>query len=271
MHGRSPAQLPPSGRQPALRNSVGVNFDVPSRRDAWGGLCEIQISDRRPGRMALEVARLISGSVGSAKCRPPKGQRACVPFVTRTYAVNKPMCHKPTCAVWRADPRAWAALGRGPPHRNPNFRRCPRGLAYAYDGLGRGPTRPSKPGDDKCCRGPACGQALGSKLIDALDVTIAARPRPWVLLIVRHPPRRVRSRPALSNEGCCSACPSRRGPSPSCSACSSCIRKPLRNLLDATTPAAALGPPGGGGARSRATGCKHRRRQRSRSRPAGRR
>src|ERR1700730_2007208 len=107
-------------------------------------------------------------------------QRACVPFVTRTYAVNKRMCHKPTCAVWRADPRAWAALGRGPPHRNPNFRRCPRGLAYAYDGLGRGPTRPSKPGDDKCCRGPACGQALGSKLIDALDVTIAARPRPWV-------------------------------------------------------------------------------------------
>ena len=36
--------------------------------------------------------------------------------------------------------------------------------------------------------------------------------------------------------------------------------------FDATTPAAALGPPGGGGARSRATGCKRRRRQRSRSR-----
>jgi len=51
---------------------------------------------------------------------------------------------------------------------------------------------------------------------------------------------------------------------------SSCIRKPLRNPLGATTPAAALGPRGGGGARSRATGCKHQRRQRSRSRPAGR-
>jgi predicted ArsR family transcriptional regulator len=45
--------------------------------------------------------------------------------------------------------------------------------------------------------------------------------------------------------------------------------RPLRNPLGETTPAAELGQPGGGDALSRATGYKHRRRQRSRNRLAG--
>src|SRR4029077_15345781 len=47
----------------------------------------------------------------------------------------------------------------------------------------------------------AAADPLAAKLIDALDVTIAARPRPWVLLIVPHPPRRVRSRPRAEQLG----------------------------------------------------------------------
>jgi hypothetical protein len=127
-------------------------------------------SVRRQGSESIACCQ----SHGRLSRLPPTAKRACLAVCDRIYTVNNPICRFGGLTP-AFGPRWAAAL----PIVIPTTGVCPGGLAYAYNGLGRGPTRPSNLGDDKCCRGPACGQALGSKLIDALDVTIAARPRPW--------------------------------------------------------------------------------------------
>src|SRR5436190_8129225 len=50
-----------------------------------------------------------------------------------------------------------------------------QGLGYAYNGLGRGPTRPSKLGGKTRCGGPACGRALGGELMGGCRASAPAR------------------------------------------------------------------------------------------------